>query len=65
MSSSSAVVASTIGRATASFWAALGSSSFVLLMHWIARIDQDHNFRGARHQFLEDFYLFATKFPGM
>ena len=27
-------------------------------VHGVARIDQDRNFRGARNQFPEDFYLF-------
>ena len=54
MSTSSAVVASTIGSATPSFRAVLGTSSATV--HWVARIGQDRNFRGARHQFPEDLY---------
>ena len=30
-------------------------------MHWVARIDQERNFRGARNQFPEDFYSFCDE----
>ncbi len=33
-------------------------------VYWVARIDQERNFRGARNQFPEDFYSFCGEISG-
>jgi hypothetical protein len=61
MSSSSAVVASTTGRARAGLGPCGAALGYEQPVNLIARIDQDRNFQGVRNHFPQDFYPLGTE----